>query len=63
MIYPKIYHPLFFFSQKRLVTASQVAELVKNPPVSAGDSRDMGTTRVGKIPWSRIPLGWEDLLE
>ena len=33
--------------------ASQVAFVVKNPPVSAGDTRDLLVSWVRKIPWSR----------
>ena len=34
--------------------ASQVAQLVKNPPANAGDTRDPGSTPgLEKIPWSR----------
>ena len=56
-----------------LVTASQVTHLVKNLPVSAGDSRDLGSTLelgrfpgvgspwVGKIPWSSSLLQYSYL--
>ena len=27
--------------------------MVKNPPAKAGDTGDMGSIRVGKIPWRR----------
>ena len=33
--------------------ASQVALVVKNPPASAGDSRDVFDPWVRKIPWRR----------
>ena len=47
-----------------------MAQVVKNPPANAGDSRDVGSSWVGKIPWSRkwqpLPVflpskfhGWE----
>ena len=32
---------------------SQVAQLIKNPPASAGDRRHGFSPWVGKIPWSR----------
>ena len=32
---------------------SQVAQLIKNPPASAGDKRHGFGPWVGKIPWSR----------
>ena len=33
--------------------ASQVALVVKNPAANAGATRDVGSIRVGKIPWRR----------
>ena len=33
--------------------ASQVELVVKNPPANAGSIRDVGSIRVGRIPWRR----------
>ena len=35
------------------IGTSQVVLVVKDPPASAGDVRDTGSSRVGKIPWRR----------
>ena len=41
----------YFFHVKINLQASQVALVVKNPPVNAGDVRDLW---MGKISWRRI---------
>ena len=35
------------------VIMAQVALVVKNPPANAGEARNTGSIRVGKIPWRR----------
>ena len=36
-----------------LIMAAQVAPVVKNPPVNAGDERDMGSVPGWEDPWRR----------
>ena len=46
---------LDFESQGCMLWASQVALVVKNPPATAGDIREMGLIPwFGKIPWRRV---------
>ena len=51
---------IFFLTSSQFSWASQVALVVKNLPVNAGDAGDAGSIpKVGKIPWKRT---WQPTL-